>query len=93
MISTGATGAAISVSGVTKRFDDITAVDNVSLTIHPGEVIALLGHNGAGKTTLLDMILGFTTPDSGSITVLGGVFLPRLLTLAVLEQCCKVAGY
>ena len=73
MISTGATGAAISVSGVTKRFDGITAVDNVSLTIHPGEVIALLGHNGAGKTTLLDMILGFTTPDSGSITVLGGV--------------------
>lgn len=73
MVSMGATGAAISVSGVTKRFDDITAVDNVSLTIHPGEVIALLGHNGAGKTTLLDMILGFTTPDSGSITVLGGV--------------------
>lgn len=67
MISTGATGAAISVSGVTKRFDDITAVDNVSLTIHPGEVIALLGHNGAGKTTLLDMILGFTTPDSLSL--------------------------
>lgn len=62
---------ALNVSAVSKRFGNLTAVNNVSLTVPPGQVLALLGPNGAGKTTLLDMILGFTQPDAGSLQVLG----------------------
>lgn len=50
----------------------ITAVDNLDLTIMPGEVIAFLGPNGAGKTTTLDILLGLTNPTSGTAQVLGG---------------------
>ena len=61
----------ITVTNVTKRFrrGTVTAVDDVSLTIPAGEVTALLGTNGAGKTTLIDMILGLTTPTTGTIEV------------------------
>lgn len=62
---------ALVVAGVTKRFGSLTAVDDVSLTVSVGEIVALLGPNGAGKTTLLDMVLGFTNPASGSVTVMG----------------------
>ncbi len=64
-------GNALMVTGVTKRFGTLTAVDNVSLTVPVGQIVALLGPNGAGKTTLLDMVLGFTAPAAGSISVLG----------------------
>lgn len=60
---------AISIDAVTKRFGHLTAVQDVSLTIRAGEVVALLGPNGAGKTTLLDMVLGFTDPNAGTIRV------------------------
>ncbi len=50
---------------------DVRAVDGVTLNVQPGEVVALLGPNGAGKTTTLDMVLGLTSPTSGSISVLG----------------------
>lgn len=62
---------ALSIDSVTKRFGTLTAVDQVSFTVPVGEIVALLGPNGAGKTTLLDMVLGFTKPNSGKITVLG----------------------
>ncbi len=65
----------IHLRGVTKRFDTDPAVrpavGGLDLDIGPGEVVAFLGPNGAGKTTTLDMILGFTTPTSGRIEVLG----------------------
>jgi ABC-2 type transport system ATP-binding protein len=64
-------GTAITVAGVTKRFDTVTAVDNLSLSIKEGSVYGLLGPNGAGKTTTLRMILRITIPDSGSIRMLG----------------------
>ena len=64
-------GNALVVTGVTKRFGTLTAVDNVSLTVPVGEIVALLGPNGAGKTTLLHLGLGFTEPASGSISVMG----------------------
>lgn len=50
----------------------VEAVKGVDLTIGRGEIVALLGPNGAGKTTTLDMILGFTTPTDGTVSVLGG---------------------
>jgi ABC-2 type transport system ATP-binding protein len=63
--------AAINVSGVTKRFDGVTAVNDLSLQIQEGSVFGLLGPNGAGKTTTLRMILRITVPDEGHIEMLG----------------------
>jgi ABC-2 type transport system ATP-binding protein len=63
--------AAIQISSVTKTFKDITAVNNLSLTINEGEFVALLGPNGAGKTTLIEMIEGIQKPDSGNISIHG----------------------
>ncbi|MGO1181952.1 MAG: ABC transporter ATP-binding protein [Micrococcaceae bacterium] len=62
---------AIDVDAVTRRFGSVTAVEQISLRVQRGEVVALLGPNGAGKTTLLDMVLGFTVPNSGRLSVLG----------------------
>lgn len=49
----------------------VRAVDGVTLTVHPGEIVAFLGPNGAGKTTTIDMILGLTQPSSGTVTLDG----------------------
>lgn len=64
--------AAVSIDGVVKTFGTVTAVDGLTLAIHPGEVVAFLGPNGAGKTTTVDMILGLSQPTSGTVTVFGG---------------------
>lgn len=61
----------IEIEGLSKRFGDVVAVDQLSLAIRPGAVTALLGGNGAGKTTTLGMILGLVTPTAGRIRVLG----------------------
>jgi len=57
--------------GVSKRFGDFNAVDNVSLDIYKGEFFSLLGPSGCGKTTLLRMLAGFEQPSSGSILLEG----------------------
>ncbi|MFD1739653.1 ABC transporter ATP-binding protein [Bacillus salitolerans] len=62
----------IELKNVTKRFKNHTAVDNISLTIKEGSVVALLGPNGAGKTTLVSLILGLLNQTAGSIEVLTG---------------------
>ncbi|PWT76762.1 MAG: spermidine/putrescine ABC transporter ATP-binding protein, partial [Proteobacteria bacterium] len=59
--------ALVEVRGVTRRFGDFVAVDNVSLSIEAGEFFCLLGPSGCGKTTLLRMIAGFDAPNGGSI--------------------------
>lgn len=64
--------AAVSIDGVVKTFGTVTAVDGLTLAIHPGEVVAFLGPNGAGKTTTVDMILGLSQPTSGTVTVFSG---------------------
>ena len=62
---------AIEILHLTKRFGNLTAVNDLTLSIRKGEVFSLLGVNGAGKTTTLRMLCGIITPDEGSITVLG----------------------
>ncbi|HVO44677.1 MAG TPA: ABC transporter ATP-binding protein [Aggregatilineales bacterium] len=61
----------ISVQGLTKRFGDFTAVDNVSFEVQPGEVIGYLGPNGSGKTTTIRMLCGLLKPSAGAVRVLG----------------------
>ncbi len=72
----------LSVEGVLKRYGDKVAVENASLRVSSGEILALLGPNGAGKTTLLRMISGIVKPDKGFIKV-GGFdpFDPRARAL------------
>ena len=57
--------------GVTKRFGDLVAVDDIDLEVHPGEFLALLGPSGCGKTTTLRMIAGFDEPTEGEIEIGG----------------------
>ncbi len=61
----------IHLQDVTVRFGPVTAVDNVSLGIEPGEIHALLGENGAGKSTLMNALFGLVTPASGTIRLDG----------------------
>jgi len=61
----------IDARGLTRRFGDFVAVDNVDLYVAAGEVFGLLGANGAGKTTSIRMLCGTLSPDSGNITVAG----------------------
>lgn len=65
------TGQVISVEHLTKRFGDLTAVNDLSFHVERGEILGLLGPNGAGKTTTIQLLLGLTLPDSGKITILG----------------------
>ena len=58
-------------SGVTRRYRNVIAVQDVSLALHPGEATALVGHNGAGKTTLIKLLLGLIRPDEGTVRVSG----------------------
>jgi ABC-type branched-subunit amino acid transport system ATPase component len=72
---TGADPAAqppiLQVSGVSKAFGGIRAVNGVDMVVRPGEILGIIGPNGAGKTTLFEIIAGFTTPDTGAITFQG----------------------
>ncbi|MGM7668693.1 ABC transporter ATP-binding protein [Microbacterium sp. A93] len=71
----GSGDSALRASGVRRQFGTgaaaVHAVNGVDLEIRRGEIVALLGPNGAGKTTFLDLVLGFTTPSSGTLSVLG----------------------
>jgi len=62
---------ALKLRGVSKRYEDIVAVDNIDLDVEHGEIFGLLGPNGSGKTTTLKIILGLVKPDAGSVNVLG----------------------
>jgi putrescine transport system ATP-binding protein len=68
---TAGASAFVRLEGVTKRFGDFAAVDNVTLEINRGEIFCLLGGSGSGKTTLLRMLAGFETPTSGRIYIDG----------------------
>jgi ABC-2 type transport system ATP-binding protein len=63
--------AVVNVEGLIKRYGSIEAVRGISLTVHPGEIVGLLGPNGSGKTTTLECIIGLRRADGGSIQVCG----------------------
>jgi ABC-2 type transport system ATP-binding protein len=62
---------AIQLDGVTKRFGDVTALQDLELTVEDGEIYGFLGPNGAGKSTTINLLLDFIRPTSGAATVLG----------------------
>ncbi|MBO0756346.1 MAG: ATP-binding cassette domain-containing protein, partial [Bradyrhizobiaceae bacterium] len=53
--------------GLTRHFDGVTAVDDISMTINKGETVGLVGPNGAGKTTLVNLVTGFVPKTSGQV--------------------------
>jgi iron(III) transport system ATP-binding protein len=83
----------IAITGLTKRFGDVPAVDGLDLTVQPGELVALLGPSGCGKTTTLRLVAGFMAPDAGEIRVgdrvlssPGGVIPPERRRMAMIFQ-------
>lgn len=67
----------IAISGLTKRYRDVLAVDELSLEVPSGSVCGLLGRNGAGKTTTFKCLLGFARPDRGSVRFDGAPLAPQ----------------
>ena len=64
-------GAALTLTNVSKRFPGVQALDDVSLTVTSGEIHGLIGENGAGKSTLVNILAGAVAPDSGAVEVRG----------------------
>jgi ABC-2 type transport system ATP-binding protein len=62
---------AVTTTGLTRRFGDFTAVEDVNLAVAPGQFFGFLGPNGAGKSTTIKMLTGLLAPTSGSIQILG----------------------
>ncbi|RBM20501.1 ABC transporter ATP-binding protein [Streptomyces sp. PT12] len=61
----------LEVNELTKRYDEVRALDGFTLDVAAGEIVGLVGHNGAGKTTLVEMVSGLLQPDSGTVLVGG----------------------
>src|SRR5581483_1098125 len=69
--------AAVEISGVTKTFGSVTAVNDLSLHVREGAVYGFIGPNGSGKTTTMRMIVNIFYPDSGEIRVFGERMTPE----------------
>ncbi|QHM75547.1 Lipopolysaccharide export system ATP-binding protein LptB [Mixta theicola] len=67
----------LTITGMSKRFGGVQAVDNVSLTVRPGEIYGLIGPNGAGKTTCFNLITGLYAADSGMFLLNDAPYSPR----------------
>ncbi len=63
---------AVELSGISRMYGSFAALRNLSMRVHPGASVLLLGENGAGKSTLLRLIAGLISPSEGTLTVLGG---------------------
>src|ERR1700677_2798549 len=88
--------AMIEARGLTKRYGDKVAVDDLSFSIKPGQVTGFLGPNGAGKTTTMRMILGLDRPSAGTVTVNGkpfaGLYSPMREVGALLDAKAMHGG-
>ena len=73
MAGTGSSADFVTISGVTKKFGDFTALDALSFSVREGGTLALLGPSGCGKTTMLRCLAGLETPESGFISIAGKV--------------------
>lgn len=71
----------LQVQNITKRYGDKTALNDFSMDICPGEIVALIGENGAGKTTLLNIICGYTKPSAGQIQYKGENIIEKPLAI------------
>src|SRR3972149_2917986 len=67
----------VEVRGLTKDFNGLRAVDNISFDMYEGEILGLIGPNGAGKTTTLQMLLNLTNPTKGEIRIFGKDIKPH----------------
>jgi ABC-2 type transport system ATP-binding protein len=71
MSKTASTPSPLTLDGLVRRFGPVTAVDGVSLSVEPGEIVGFLGPNGAGKTTTLRIVASLLRPDAGTVTIAG----------------------
>ena len=81
----------LQIENLRKQFDDVVALDSLTFQIDRGEVVGLLGVNGAGKTTAMNLILGLTSPTSGSVRAFGMDFYKN--RIAVLRRCNFSSAY
>jgi rhamnose transport system ATP-binding protein len=82
--------AIFEIEGVSKRFDATQALDDVSLTLYPGEVHGLVGENGAGKSTLIKIMTGIYEADEGVMRISGSEFEPQDAAQAQLEGVAAI---
>ncbi len=71
-MGTGVTAPAVELNNAVKYYGRVEALKGISLTVEPGEVVAILGPNGAGKSTAISLMLGLRPPSSGSVRIYGG---------------------
>ena len=71
MAATAARTPLLELSGISKRFGGVQALNDMRLAAHAGEVVALVGENGAGKSTLVKILTGIHRPDAGEIRLAG----------------------
>jgi ABC-2 type transport system ATP-binding protein len=92
-MTTAHLGATIDVAGLSKQFDVVRAVDDLSFTVGPGRVTGFLGPNGAGKTTTLRCLLGLVAPTSGSATIDGHSYHDLPHPMRVVGSALEATGF
>src|SRR6188768_1945491 len=88
-----AQGHRIDVVGLTKRFGEVTALDDLTFSVQPGVVTGFLGPNGAGKTTTLRCLLGLVSPTLGTATVDGRLYRDLERPLATVGAALEAADF